>query len=67
MEIKKVMLEVLPLLFSNPNRKINGIGWFNTMVEQLDLEVYRGHQVQPLVPETTTVVPKIKGLEQDYR
>ena len=67
MEIKKLLLDVLPTLFSNPNRKVNGFGWFNLMVTQHDLEIYRGHQIPPLYMESSVVIPKIKGMPQDYR
>ena len=67
MEIKKELADMLPKLFSNPNRKIAGVGWYNLMVAQHDLEIYRGHKIQPLMEESSLVVPKIKGLPHEYR
>ena len=50
-EIKKILLEVLPTIFTNTNRKVNGAGWYNIMVDQHDLEIFRGHKIMPLYTE----------------
>ena len=66
-EVKKILVEVFPQIFSNPNRVLKDVGWYNMNVTNQDFEIFRGHSMIPLVAEPSVIVPKYKGLPFDYR
>ena len=65
--IKAIVSGCLPKTFVGTVNRTNTPSWFNVMVAKPDIEIFRGQNLPMMVRHHDVVVPKLIGLESQYR